>query len=336
MTTPDPMDDAPTRIVALGGGTGLPALLSALKPPPPGEEGCGLWSLTAIVTVSDNGGSSGRLRRTIGTLPPGDIRNCLVALSDAPETLRSLLQHRFRQGELEGHSVGNLLIAGLAEMTGDFAAAVAHMHYILAIRGRIFPSTTDSVQLVAETGDGRLVKGEKAIAESRSAIRRVALEPSYCSALPEARRALERADLILLGPGSLYTSVLPNLLVPDLARSLESSGARKVYICNLVTQPGETIGLTASQHLEAILAHLPRLKIDAVLCNNTPLPEALSRAYAETGAEAIAIDARRIEALGSSVVARDLLKTDTVARHDPLKVRMAVRELLGATATKDT
>lgn len=311
----------PRHVVAIGGGTGLPALLEAIKP---SEAEDASFDLTAIVTVTDDGGSSGRLRRDLGTLPPGDIRNCLAALSDAPETLKALLQYRFKQGELKGHSLGNLFIAGLAEITGDFASAVKHMHDILAIRGRILPSTTDSAQLVAELADGSLVRGEAAIARSGYPIRRLSLDPSQCRALPEARQALAEADLVLLGPGSLFTSVLPNLLVRDLADALLRSAAYKVYVCNLTTQPGETDYFTASEHLDALRRHVPGLSPDAVLCNSAPFPEHLLESYARFNAEPVRVDAERLAASGCRLVHTDLLQADLYARHDPAKLRRAV------------
>ncbi len=319
-------EDRPPRlghVVAIGGGTGLPALLEAIKPSR-GEHGGPRFDLTAIVTVMDDGGSSGRLRRDLGTLPPGDIRNCLAALSDAPETFKALLQYRFQQGELEGHSLGNLFIAGLAEITGDFASAIRHMHDILAIRGRIFPSTTDSVQLVADLADGSVVRGEGAIVRSGQPIERLRLDPPGCGALPEVCEALARADLVLLGPGSLYTSILPNLLVGELARALVDSPAFKVYVCNLTTQPGETEGFTASEHLAALRSHLPDLSVDAILCNSAPFPSQLRESYGRFNAEPVRVDAEKLAAAGCRLVHSDLLAADLYARHDPAKLRRAV------------
>jgi uncharacterized cofD-like protein len=309
------------HVVAIGGGTGLPALLEAIKPSGDGKDSFGL---TAIVTVMDDGGSSGRLRRDLGTLPPGDIRNCLAALSEAPEMLKALLQYRFRQGELKGHSLGNLLIAGLAEITGDFASAVKNMHDILAIKGRIFPSTTDNVQLVAELTDGSMVRGEAAITRSGYPIQRLHLDPDGCRALPEACDALAEADLVLMGPGSLFTSILPHLLVPELARTLTESRAFKVYVCNLTTQPGETDGFTASMHLDALRSHVPGLSMDAILCNSAPFPAALLKSYERFNAEPVRVDDERLAASGCRLIHTDLLQTDLYARHDPAKLRRAV------------
>jgi uncharacterized cofD-like protein len=315
-----------SRVVALGGGTGLPVVLSALKP-----EKRHLLSarrdLAAIVTVTDDGGSSGRLRKEMGALPPGDLRNCLVALSDAPEVLRELFQYRFEHGELEGHSMGNLFIAALAEVTGDFASAARHMHEILAIRGTIYPSTPESVQLVARFTDGSVIRGEAAITGARKSIRSLALDPADCSALPEACEALRRADLIILGPGSVYTSILPNLLVRPLAQALRRSRARKVYLCNLATQPGETDGYTASRHLEVLFEHIGPWVCDAVLCNTRPLSPEQAEAYRLDGAAPVTVDEGKLQAMGLTVVGADLLADGLPARHDPDKLKAALLRL---------
>ena len=315
------------RVVALGGGTGLPAVLQALKPNKKRRESphC---ELTAIVTVTDDGGSSGRLRRDLGTLPPGDLRNCLVALSDAPEVLRELFQHRFKHGELRGHTVGNLFIAALAEVTGDFASATRHMHEILAIRGTIYPSTLNNVQLVAEFEDGSVIRGETAIPLARKRIRRLSLDPPDCSALPEACEALRRADLVILGPGSLYTSVLPNLLVRQLAEALRRSRARRVYVCNIATQPGETDSYSAARHVQALLDHVGPWACDSVLCNTRPLSSEQLDAYRREGAQPVALDVERLEGMGLRIVGVDLLADGLLARHDPDKLKTALLDLI--------
>ena len=318
------------RVVALGGGTGLPALLAALKPEPTTPAG-EIFDLTAIVTVADDGGSSGRIRREMGLVAPGDIRNCLVALSDAPEILRTLFQYRFTQGELEGHSFGNLFIAALAEVSGDFAGAISHLHDILAIRGRIFPSTPDDIHLVAELEDGSVVRGEAAITRSAPPVRRVRLEPADCRALPEAGEALRNADLILLGPGSLYTSVLPNLLVTELAGALRSCRGRKVYLCNLTTQPGETDGYSASEHLLALMDHVGPWVCDTVLCNCAPLPPDLQEQYSKEKARPVEVDIPKLHSLGVRVVCADLLSAGAFARHDPKKLRAQLLSLARST-----
>ena len=315
------------RVVALGGGTGLPIVLEALKPDKKRRE-TPHRDLTAIVTVTDDGGSSGRLRRELGTLPPGDLRNCLVALSDAPEVLRELFQHRFKHGELRGHTVGNLFIAALAEVTGDFASATRHMHEILAIRGTIYPSTLDSVQLVAQFADGSVVRGEAAIPTARKPIRTLSLDPPDCSALPEACQALRRADLIILGPGSLYTSVLPNLLVRQLADALRRSAARRVYVCNIATQPGETDGYSASQHIQVLFDHVGPWVCDSVLCNARPLSSEQVQAYRREGARPVTLDAEILKGMGLRIVGADLLADGLLARHDPDKLKTALLGLI--------
>jgi len=315
------------RVVALGGGTGLPAVLQALKPAKGLREANGC-ELSAIVTVTDDGGSSGRLRKQLGTLPPGDLRNCLVALSDAPEVLRRLFQHRFKHGGLKGHAVGNLFIAALAEVTGDFARATRHMHEILAIRGTIYPSTLESVQLVAHFKDGGSIRGEAAITAAHRRIRKISLDPDDCRAIPEACEALKKADLVLLGPGSLYTSVLPNLLVRQLGEALRRSRALRIYVCNIATQPGETDGYSASKHVRVLFDHVGPWVCDAVLCNTRPLSAAQREAYRSQGAVPVTVDGKRLKALGLMVLGADLLAAGPLARHDPKKLRAALYGLM--------
>jgi uncharacterized cofD-like protein len=264
----------------------------------------------------------------MGMLAPGDIRNCLVALSDAPEILRTLFQHRFSQGELEGHSFGNLFIAALAEVSGDFSGAIGHLHDILAIRGRIYPSTLDSIDLVAELEDGSTVRGEAAITRSTPPIRRLRIEPGDCRAVPDACEVLRQADMVLLGPGSLYTSVLPNLLVRGLAEALQSCRGRKVYLCNLTTQPGETDGYTASMHLEALVEHVGPWVCDTVLCNEAPLPPGLLEQYTKERATPVEVDVAAMEAMGVRVLCAPILSAGTYARHDPQKLRGELQGLL--------
>lgn len=313
------------KVVALGGGTGLPVLLEALK----SERGAAtaFGEISAIVTVADSGGSSGRLRREMGVPAPGDIRNCLVALSGAPEVLRRLFQYRFPTGELEGHSFGNLFLVALAGVAGDFPSAVKQAHAVLAIQGRIFPSTREPLELVAEMKDGGEVKGEWDITRDPRAIRRLRIEPARARALPEACAALRDADLILLGPGSLFTSVLPNLLVRELAEAIGASRARKVYLCNLATQPGETEGFSAADHARILLDHCGAGLFDTVLCNGAPLPPGLEATYRNSGSRPVTVDAEALQALGLCVVSEDLLAAGEFARHDPAKLRAALGRL---------
>ena len=240
------------NLVAIGGGTGLSTLLAGLKCLVRESSTDEMWiaKLSAIVTVSDDGGSSGRLREELQMLPPGDIRNCMIALSEDSTLLSRLFRHRFRgQGELGGHSFGNLFLAALTEVTGDFTEAVRLSSEVLASKGHIFPATISDVRLAAELEDGSVVRGETQISASRAPIRRLRLEPEKCLPLPEALQAIRSADVITVGPGSLYTSILPNLLVARVAAAIGESQATKIFICNLMTQPGETDNYTARHHL---------------------------------------------------------------------------------------
>src|SRR5713101_7072638 len=250
----EPMEISGQQLVAIGGGTGLSTLLAGLKQLV-GKRDEGLWleSLSAIVTVSDDGGSSGRLREELQMLPPGDIRNCMIALSEDSSLLSRLFRYRFRgDGELGGHSFGNLFLAALSEVTGDFTEAVRLSSEVLASKGHIYPATISDVRLVAELEDATVVRGETQISASRAPIRRLHLEPEQCLPLPEVLRAIRMADVITVGPGSLYTSILPNLLVSRVAHAIGESQTTKIFISNLMTQPGETDGYTARQHLEKV------------------------------------------------------------------------------------
>lgn len=327
----DPLKNTLGKVVAIGGGTGLPALLEALRPiygEPKFEK------LSAIVTVSDTGGSSGRLRRDLGTLAPGDIRNCLVALSDAPELLRKLFQYRFSSGELEGHSFGNLFIVALAEVMGDFSTAIEKLHDILAIKGQIFPSTRENVELVARFDDGSVVKGEEFITKKGGKIVEISLEPSDCTPPEKAIEILEEADLILLGPGSLFTSVIPNLLVPDIKRAIQRSRARKIYVCNLVTQPGETDNFSASDHIKEIFKIASRDVVDTILVNVAPISEKVLKNYMEKGSIPVKVDEKELYSQNLVIVKKDLILEGEFVRHDPKKLRRAIFELITKTVEK--
>src|SRR5437868_6503972 len=275
------------KLVAIGGGTGLSTVLSGLKQLVGDHVRGGLWleSLSAIVTVSDDGGSSGRLREELQMLPPGDIRNCMVALSEDSTLLSRLFRYRFRgSGELGGHSFGNLFLAALTEVTGDFVEAVRLSSEVLASKGRIYPATLNDVRLVAELEDGEEVRGETRITASRSPIRRLRLEPEQCLPLPEALAAIRAADVITVGPGSLYTSILPNLLVSRVADCIGRSPAVKIFICNLMTQPGETDGYTARRHVEVVKRYAPEIGFDFLLVNDRRVSAEQAMAYAADGA----------------------------------------------------
>jgi uncharacterized cofD-like protein len=317
----------PLRVVSIGGGTGLSTLLKGLKHYVHPDAGglapvrsgkFPLLDLTAVVTVTDDGGSSGRLRRDFDILPPGDIRNCMVALSEDEALLGKLFQHRFDAGRgLKGHSFGNLFLAALTQVTGDFAGAVKLSSEVLAIAGRIFPSTAAKVSLRALLDDGTLVDGESEISRSACAIRSVNLIPRICHPLDETLDAIRNADLITLGPGSLYTSVIPNLLVRGIPKAIEESPALKACFVNLMWQPGETIGMRASDHVTAVLRHARRRVIDYVIVNTAPISQPLRRRYAEQQARPVENDLSNITEMGLDVAGFALLSEASKARHDP-------------------
>jgi len=312
--------------VAIGGGTGLAVLLRGLK----SRVGRELEELVAVVTVSDDGGSSGRLRRDFGVLPPGDIRNCIVALADDEALLARLFQYRFENGEgLSGHSFGNLLLTALTGITGDFYQAILTAESILSVRGRILPATLGDVRLRGAGLSGQVYEGESAVGRSGERLASLELEPADAEAFAPAVEALERAELIVLGPGSLYTSILPNLLIPGIRRAVRQSRARKVLVLNLMTQPGETDGMNALEHLEAIEATAGSGLVDVVLTNSTPPDPELVAHYAEAGSMTIAVDREALGARGVELVERPLLSDDMgLIRHDPERLTRAVLELI--------
>ncbi|HVJ09117.1 MAG TPA: gluconeogenesis factor YvcK family protein [Acidisarcina sp.] len=320
------------RVVAMGGGTGLSTLLRGLKwyvaSPSPATAGSPaaqphgdcpplISDLAAVVTVTDDGGSSGRLRKDFNILPPGDLRNCMVALSEDETLLTRLFCHRFRSGEgLEGHSFGNLFVAALAEITGDFAQAIKLSSQVLATRGHIYPATISNVSLSARMDDGSVVHGETNITASKHRIAQLILEPADAVPLPETLDALARADLITIGPGSLYTSLITNLLVKGIPEALAAARGTRVYVCNLMTQANESLNLTASQHIERIYEHTGGPIFDYVLVNTAPVSEELRTRYASEGAAPIEADIDRIEALGVRVIVGDFAAEGSVLRHD--------------------
>lgn len=313
------------NLVAMGGGTGLSTLLAGLKclvSDLPSDEPR-ISKLSAIVTVSDDGGSSGRLREELQMLPPGDIRNCMIALSEDSTLLSRLFRYRFRgDGELGGHSFGNLFLAALTEVTGDFTEAVRLSSEVLASKGHIYPATISDVRLVAELEDGSIVRGETQISASRVPIRRLRLEPEQCLPLPEVLKAIRAADVITVGPGSLYTSILPNLLVARVAPAIGESNATKIFICNLMTQPGETDNYTARQHLETVRKYAPEIHFDFVIVNDRRITKEQEGRYALEGAYQIGIDNDTLGFIDglldkSTVVVRaNLLEDGEKVRHD--------------------
>ncbi len=307
------------KIVAIGGGTGLSMLLRGIKKY--------TNNVTAIVTVGDDGGSSGRLREEMGILPPGDIRNCIAALADDEDMITELFQYRFKNGEgLEGHSFGNLFLTALCAITGDMVRAVKESSNVLNIRGVVLPATLDDMKLAAEFEDGRIVHGESNIPEAHGKIKRLFTEPEHCKALPEAISAIKEADLIILGPGSLYTSVIPNLLVDGIVEAISQSKAKKIYVCNIMTQPGETDNYSVASHVNALISHSNGKKIvDAVLVNDS-LPDNISEGYAKSGSIPVRLDMENIAPIGIEVVSQKLLQENKqgLVRHSSHRVARAV------------
>lgn len=307
------------RIVAVGGGTGLSMLLSGAKNI--------TNNLTAIVSVGDDGGSSGRLREEMGILPPGDIRHCITALADDEDLVNKLFKYRFTNGEgLEGHSFGNLFLTALYDITGDMVSAVRASSRVLSIRGRVLPATLDDMKLVAEMEDGRIIHGESTIPEAHGKIKRLFTEPANCKALPDVIQAIRDAELIILGPGSLYTSVIPNLLVREISEEIIKSKAKKIYVCNIMTQPGETDNYTVSDHLKALIQHAGSNKIvDAVLVNDY-LPDNLAGKYQEAGSYPVKLDVPEVKKLGIKIFAKKLIQDskEGLVRHSSTRVARAV------------
>jgi uncharacterized cofD-like protein len=318
--------NAGRRVVAVGGGTGLATLLSGLK----SEVGGAISDLAAVVAVTDDGGSSGRLRREMGVPPPGDIRNCLVALAGDQDLLARLFQFRFAGANgLSGHSFGNLFLAALTEITGDFAQAIATAEHVLSVRGRILPAATSDLHLKAVGVSGAVYDGESAIGAAPERLDHLELVPAAPEAFPLAIEAIAGADLILLGPGSLYTSILPNLLIPGIRDALAASRAPVRLLLNLMTQPGETRGLTGIEHLDVLEQHLGRGVVHTVVAHDGAIPENRLAAYFEQGAEPVALDCAAFEARGLRVVAADLLAPGTLVRHDPDRLALAALSAAG-------
>jgi uncharacterized cofD-like protein len=319
------------RIVALGGGTGLSTLLRGLKeyvaPRRLGSRSRPIADLAAVVTVTDDGGSSGRLRREYSVLPPGDIRNCMVALSKDEHLLTHLFKYRFPgNGGLGGHSFGNLFLTALTDVTGDFSEAVRVSSEVLAIRGRIFPSTEQNVILSAELEDGSVVKGETRISRSQKRIRRIRLIPRRVRPHPETLQAIRHADLILVGPGSLYTSIIPNLLVEGVVGAIVNSRATCVYIANIMTQPGETECYSLADHVQSIYDHTRKRLFDFVVVNRAPVGAPLLARYRAEGAEPVAPSYAKLQDLGLKWITGDLVQQNGVARHDAARLSRLLLE----------
>ncbi len=335
------------RIVVIGGGTGLSTLLHGLKGHVGAEVAAPGEGLTAVVTVTDNGGSSGRLREEFNMLPPGDIRNCMVALAEDEQLMTQLFRYRFEGGgTLGGHSFGNLFLTALTAVKGDFLAAVKASWEVLAIKGRIYPSTSEPVDLIAEMRDGRTVLGEREITDAGGFVSRLRLTRPDCRPVAETLDAIERADLIVLGPGSLFTSVIPNLLVPGIPEAIASAAAPKLFICNCMTEQGETDGFTVEDHLRAVAEHAPLVAPDVVIANALPISEIAREKYLEEGAVQVALGFGRPNALpepgerdialpGSSgrrarLLSLNVIDTTAVVRHDAGKLARAVLDIASA------
>lgn len=307
------------KIVAVGGGTGLSMLLKGIKKI--------TNNVTAIVTVGDDGGSSGRLREEMGMLPPGDIRNCIAALADDEDLVTKLFQYRFKTGEgLEGHSFGNLFLTALCSITGDMVRAVKESSNVLSIRGRVLPSTLDDMKLVAELEDGRIIRGESNIPKAHGKIKRLFTDPENCRPLDDVIQAIKDADLIILGPGSLYTSVIPNLLIKEIAQEIAKSSAKKIYVCNIMTQPGETDSYNVSDHVNAIIKHAGSKRIlDAVLVNDS-LPDNLAAKYKAANSFPVKLDVDNVKKTGVRIVSKKLIEEskEGLVRHSSNRVARAI------------
>ncbi|WP_026582039.1 gluconeogenesis factor YvcK family protein [Bacillus sp. J33] len=310
------------RIVIIGGGTGLPVLLRGLKQYP--------VDITAIVTVADDGGSSGRLRQDLHIPPPGDIRNVLAALSDVEPLIEEMFQHRFATAnELSGHSLGNLILAAMTSITGNFVHAIQEMSKVLNVRGKVLPAANQSVVLHAEMEDGTIVSGESKIPYSGKKIKKVFLTPKNIKALPETLHAIRQADMIIIGPGSLYTSILPNLLVPKLGSEVCRSKAKKVYICNLMTQAGETLDYSASDHVKALYDHMSCAFINTILVNNEEIPPHIQERYSEEMAKPVVYDTDALSELGLEIMHGEIVSHENgMIRHDTKEVAQMLYNLL--------
>lgn len=310
------------RVVAIGGGTGMPVLLRGLKDLP--------IELTALVTVADDGGSSGRLRNEMAIPAPGDIRNVIAALSDAEPMLLELFQHRFAEGNgLSGHSLGNLLLAAMTSVTGNFNTGIKEISRVLNVKGKIYPISNDNMSLHAEMTDGTIVSGESNIPLSNKRIKRVFLSPQPIKPLPNAVRAIEAADLVVISPGSLYTSIMPNLIIPQVKESLKETKAKVVYVCNVMTQFGETTGYAASDHVQAITDHIGEGCIDAIVVHNEPIEKSIQAVYAEENAAPVIYDTERLIDMGVGIIEGDIIDhSQATVRHDNTKIAKLLYSIL--------
>lgn len=314
------------KVVVIGGGTGLSVMLRGLK--------AKTYNLTAVVTVADDGGSTGRIRQDLDIIAPGDLRNCLVALADKEGLMEKLFAHRFGgSGNLTGHSFGNLFIAALIEVLGDVEEAMDATSKVLRVRGKVIPSSAEKIRLNAEMTDGRIVEGESQIPHAHGKIKRVFTTPEHPKAIQSAVRAIQEADAIVLGPGSLYTSIMPNLCVPDIVQAVRTSKAPKIYICNVMTQPGETDDYTVSDHVKAINRQAGGRVIDFVIANNGDVDPAVLQRYVATGSHPVIIDKKEVSQAGATLILSDLINKENSATHDTKKLANVLFDLINALRT---
>ncbi len=317
----EPGRDSLPRVVVIGGGTGLSVMLRGLKHKP--------LDITAIVTVADDGGSSGILRSELHIPPPGDIRNVLIALADVEPMLAKMLEYRFVNGNgLAGHSLGNLILAAMKEITGDFVTGIKELSRVLAVSGQVLPAAGEAIVLKAELADGTIVEGESQIPKAGGRIHKVMIEPADVRPLKDAVTAIQQADAILIGPGSLYTSIMPNLMVPGIAKEIVESTALKLFICNVMTQPGETDDYKVSDHLDAVYRHVGHRLFDYVIVNNGVIPDDVQRRYAQKGAKAVQLDREETTKHGCKVIADELVLFQTYLRHDAEKLSDHIHQLV--------
>jgi uncharacterized cofD-like protein len=309
------------RVVVIGGGTGLSVMLRGLK-----EKDL---HITAIVTVADDGGSSGVLRSELQILPPGDIRNVITALADVEPLLSQMLRYRFKSGSgLAGHSLGNLILAAMKDITGNFVDGIKELSRVLAVRGRVLPASETATILKAEMSDGTIVTGESQIPLAHGTIKRVFIEPANVEPLAEALEAIAEADAIVVGPGSLFTSILPNLLVPGIADAIIASQAVKIYVCNVMTQPGETDGFAVSDHVQAIVNHVNHPMFDYIIVNNGDIPGDIEDKYTAQGARAVQFDRTEVEKHGYRIIADKLFTFQTYLRHDAVRLSKRINQII--------
>lgn len=314
------------KVVVIGGGTGLSVMLRGLK--------AKTYNLTAVVTVADDGGSTGRIRQDLDIIAPGDLRNCLVALADKEGLMEKLFAHRFGgSGNLTGHSFGNLFIAALIEVLGDVEEAMDATSKVLRVRGKVIPSSAEKIRLNAEMTDGRIVEGESQIPHAHGKIKRVFTTPEHPKAIQSAVRAIQEADAIVLGPGSLYTSIMPNLCVPDIVQAVRTSKAPKIYICNVMTQPGETDDYTVSDHVKAINRQAGGRVIDFVIANNGDVDSDVLQRYVATGSHPVIIDKKEVSQAGATLILSDLINKENSATHDTKKLANVLFDLINALRT---